>query len=97
MFPCTRCGACCTVAAAAGIVERGPSGSCRWLTVEEGEFACARYDDRPPVCRVGYARPPGVPMREYWSLAAEACNMLQAAAGIGPRYRVDIPPWGLDR
>jgi len=68
-----------------GIAVRD-DGSCEHLTEKND---CAIYDRRPPVCRVGNARPRDVPIREYYALTARICNAWQEQDGVPVQLRVD--------
>jgi Fe-S-cluster containining protein len=91
-FPCTGCGACCRRVgiirkelATSGIQVR-EDGSCEHLTAQN---QCAIYETRPSVCRVGNAKPPEMPMWEYWELTARICNIWQRQDGLPVQLRVD--------
>lgn len=91
-FPCTRCGACCRVAAMLpGFPEpTTESGRCVHLT---GDDLCSIYEDRPEVCRINamWEKQNTLTLREYHRVAAATCNDLMRAQGMDESKRVILP------
>ena len=91
-FFCTKCSACCKNIANIVLLrnfDRGV-GVCLHLNLDTNE--CEIYAKRPMVCRVDemferyfsniYSK------KQFYTLNAKACNILQAKMGISKRYRV---------
>ena len=79
MFACTRCGACCRVAAAVPELAAftRDDGSCMHLRVgSDGLHSCAIYDSRPTVCRVDESCPSVMELDEWHRRNVDACGRL---------------------
>lgn len=89
-FPCTACGICCKI---------GPRHVPGWPLRDDGACAhlqsdntCAIYETRPDVCRVDVMqRRSPLSLSDYHRLTAALCNEYQDAAGVDPKFRVQLP------
>ena len=72
-FDCSGCGACCRAI------------SCVYL--DEDTDKCLVYEIRPDVCRIGYSRPPDMPIDRYIEMTHEACKVLEMTYGKGKTAR----------
>ena len=90
-FACSQCGACCRAAADAGLVPTR-DGHCIHLT---SDHRCAIYATRPTVCNVSAthdglaAKGVQISRAQYFTLSANACNLLMDRYGIEARFRAD--------
>lgn len=58
----------------------------------EGKTAvsCEIYQNRPEVCRIGYAMPPDMTTKQYIRYTAMHCNLFQEEYEIDERFRVKV-------
>lgn len=86
-FKCSKCGACCKLAAIMGVMPDRGDGACIHLN-EDNE--CKIYDTRPDFCRV---KDEGT---DYYILNTKACHEMIDLLGIDEKYKVDIAEYGKD-
>ena len=71
-----------------GLVPRGPSGACVYLT-DEGD--CGVYDERPLECNVKrMAKTMKVTEKEYYKEVSKTCNKLMDDYGVDKSYKLDL-------
>ena len=94
-FPCTSCGACCrrvgVIASVTGMnLPVKEDGSCAHLVEwsAEGVTRCAIYDERPDICRVGYAIPDEMDLLDYHKITAAMCNAMQEEDEMEEVFRI---------
>ena len=58
----------------------------------EGKTAvsCEIYQNRPEICRIGYAMPPNMTTKQYIRYTAMHCNLFQEEYEIDKRFRVKV-------
>ena len=58
----------------------------------EGKTAisCEIYQNRPEICRIGYAMPSSMTSKEYLRVTAMSCNLMQDEYEIEERFRVKL-------
>ena len=94
-FPCTKCGACCKMAAKMKLVPTNDKGDCMFLT-EKNE--CSIYDKRPEICNVSRmfkkhkkdgVIPKKLPKKDYYKINAELCNKFMDELNIPKNKRIE--------
>jgi Fe-S-cluster containining protein len=90
-FLCSKCGACCRVAAKYGLPDRG-DGGCVYL--DENDL-CSIYDHRPLICRVGdYGKSENKDkdgdLKNWYVDNTKACHDLIDEFGLDEKYKIDI-------
>ncbi len=94
-WECTKCGACCRMAAKIlqGVdfpYSFDENGTCEKYHPKKG---CTIYDDRPAECRVDvigavYEARLGIKEAEYYAMTAVQCNKLMDELGIKKSFRI---------
>ena len=79
-FPCTKCGASCTLAGAHPGYPEPTLPASRQCVHLLANNTCAIYRTRPSVCRIA----------GDWAQNAAACNFLQVMTGTPRRFRLPI-------
>ena len=94
-FPCTKCGACCKMAAMMNLVPTDGKGNCVHLTKDN---ECSIYDRRPEVCNVSRmfkkhkkngVIPKKLPKKDYYRHNAELCNSWMDELDIPKEKRIE--------
>jgi Fe-S-cluster containining protein len=89
-FPCTKCGACCQRAGAAGLMPSKADGSCLYLNTDN---TCSVYDKRPDFCSIDKMykkRQLIMSKKDYYKLTAKICNKFIEEDGLDDKFKIDL-------
>ena len=94
MFPCTRCGECCSHMQRSELTSHLDDGTGFCRHFDRTGLICSIYHDRPRICRIDECYETYFHLKmsrdEFYRWNADACNEMQEEAGLPERYRVRL-------